>query len=131
VAFVLIFFATMILKINRGPILGAIATLVVAGAAYLFVASNDHGWESNRLLCIGIGGGIGWVMMLNVWGIIWRINKKIINWTREFKNNATPIPPESAALARVGFLASRTNAWLSLPMLFFMGAASHYPFLGR
>jgi uncharacterized membrane protein len=131
IAFALIFFATMILKINKGPILGAVAIIVVALAAYLFLDFNNHGWESNRLLCIGIGGGIGWIMMLNVWGIIWRINKKIINWTRDFKNNGTPIPPESAALARIGFLASRTNAWLSLPMLFFMGAASHYPFLGR
>ncbi|MEK7766087.1 MAG: hypothetical protein AAB368_07590, partial [bacterium] len=32
-------------------------------------------------------------------------------------------PPE---LARQALLASRTNAWLSIPMLFFMGAASHY-----
>ena len=29
--------------------------------------------------------------------------------------------------ARRAFLASRTNTWLSLPMLFFMGAASHFP----
>lgn len=131
VAFALIFFAIMILKINKGPVLGAIVIIVVGAAAYFFLDFNDHGWESNRLLSIGIGGGIGWIMMLNVWGIIWRMNKKIINWTRDFKNNATPIPPESAALARMAFLASRTNAWLSLPMLFFMGAASHYPFLGR
>jgi uncharacterized membrane protein len=74
---------------------------------------------------------MGLLMMLNVWGIIWRLNKKIINWNRDFKNNATPIPPESAAMARMAFLASRTNAWLSLPMLFFMGAASHYPIFGR
>ncbi len=131
VAYALIFFAIMIVKINKGFVLAAIVLILVAAASYLFVDFNDHGWESNRLLCIGIGGGIGWVMMLNVWGIIWRMNKKIINWTRDFKNNATPIPPESAALARLGFLASRTNAWLSLPMLFFMGAASHYPILGR
>ena len=32
-----------------------------------------------------------------------------------------------AAWARRAFLASRTNAWLSVPMLFFMGAASHFP----
>jgi len=131
IAFALIFFAIMIMKINKGPVLAAIVILVVAAAAYLFLNCNNHGWESNRLLSIGIGGGIGWIMMLNVWGIIWRMNKKIIDWTRDFKNNATPIPAESGALARRAFLASRTNAWLSLPMLFFMGAASHYPFLGR
>ncbi len=131
VAFALIFFAIMVMKINNGAVLAAIVIVVVAAAAYLFVDFNNHGWESNRLLCIGIGGGIGWIMMLNVWGIIWRMNKKIINWNREFKNNAAPIPPESTSLARMGFLASRANAWLSLPMLFFMGAASHYPMLGR
>jgi uncharacterized membrane protein len=131
VAFVLIFLVIMIMKINKGPIVASIVMLVVAAAAYLFLSLNDHGWESNRLLSIGIGGGLGWIMMLNVWGIIWRLNKKIINWNRDFKNNATPIPPESAAMARMAFLASRTNAWLSLPMLFFMGAASHYPIFGR
>lgn len=131
IAFAVIFFAIMIMKINKGPILGALVIIVVGAAAYLFLDFNNHGWESNRLLCIGIGGGIGWIMMLNVWGIIWRVNKKIINWTREFKNSGTAIPPESAALARLGFLASRTNAWLSLPLLFFMAAASHYPILGK
>jgi uncharacterized membrane protein len=131
VAFALIYLAIMVIKINKGPILATIVIVVVAAGAYLFLACNDHGWESNRLLSIGIGGGLGWIMMLNVWGIIWRMNKKIINWTREFKNNATPIPPEAAAMGRMAFLASRTNAWLSLPMLFFMGAASHYPIFGR
>ena len=131
VAFLLIFVSIMVLKINKGPILASIVMGVVAASAYLFLSLNDHGWESNRMLSIGVGGGMGWIMMMNVWGIIWRINKKIINWTREFKNNATPIPAESAAMARMAFLASRTNAWLSLPMLFFMGAASHYPIFGR
>jgi hypothetical protein len=37
--------------------------------------------ELNRLLSIGIGGGIGWVMLLNVWGVIWHIQKRLIQWT--------------------------------------------------
>ena len=40
------------------------------------------------------------------------------------------MPPEAAKLARVGLLVSRVNFYLSFPMLFFMAAASHYPFLG-
>jgi uncharacterized membrane protein len=131
VVFLLIFICIMVVKINKGPVLGTIVIVLVALGAYLFLSMNDHGWESNRLLSIGIGGGLGWIMMLNVWGIIWRVNKKVINWTREFAKNGTPIPPESPALARMAFLASRTNAWLSIPMLFFMGAASHYPMFGR
>ena len=131
VVFLLIYVCIMVVKINKGPILASIVIVLVALGSYLFLNMNEHGWESNRMLSIGIGGGMGWVMMMNVWGIIWRNNKKVINWTREFAKNGTAIPAESAALARMGFLASRTNAWLSIPLLFFMGAASHYPMFIR
>ena len=39
--------------------------------------------------------------------------------------SGNPPPPEMAKHARVAFLASRTNFWLSFPMLFFMIWASH------
>jgi uncharacterized membrane protein len=129
--FLIIYVMIAVVKINKGRILASFIILLVFAAAYLFLTVNNHGWESNRLLSIGLGGGFGWVMMLNVWGIIWRNNKKIIQWTKENAANGTPIPAESPALARMGFLASRTNAWLSIFMLFFMGAASHYPMFGR
>ncbi len=117
-------------SLQRGPILAAYYAIVLIGASWLFLFLNHHGWESNRMLAIGVGGGIGWVMMLNVWGVIWRIQKRLIAWTKDFDVNGTPIPERSQAMARVGFLTSRTNAYLSLPMLFFMGAASHYPLFG-
>ena len=101
------------------------------GASHFYVMLNNHGWESSRLIAIGIGGGMGWMMMLNVWGVIWRFNKKIIRWTEESAANGTPMPPEAAALARQAFLTSRANFALSLPMLFFMGAASHLPLFGK
>jgi uncharacterized membrane protein len=75
----------------------------------------DH-TASNQTLSIGIGGALGLIMLLNVWGIIWPAQKRIIAAT------AAGTPPD-AALARRAFLASRTNAWLSLPMLFFMGTS--------
>jgi hypothetical protein len=40
-----------------------------------------------------------------------------------------PMPPETDRLMRWNYLTARTSFWLSFPMLFFMGAASHYPFL--
>lgn len=131
IVFLVMYVAIMVVKVNKGPVLATIVIIVVAAGAYLFLDFNNHGWESNRLLSIGVGGGMGWVMMLNVWGVIWRMNKKIIAWNRDFANHGTPIPPQSASMARMGFLASRANAWLSIFMLFFMGAASHYPMLGR
>ena len=129
--FVIEYVCIMVVKINKGPVLATIVIVLVAAGAYLFLDLNQQGWQSSRLQSIGIGGGLGWVMMLNVWGIIWRNNKKVINWTREFAKSGTAIPAESAGLGRMGFLASRTNAWLSIPMLFFMGAASHYPIFGK
>jgi uncharacterized membrane protein len=117
--------------LDKGPVLAILDIIIVCAASWLFLDLNSHGWESNRLLAIGVGGGIGWMMMLNVWGVIWRIQKKIIRWTKENAENGTPIPAESKQLARMAFLASRTNAFLSIVLLFFMGAASHYPMFGK
>ncbi len=127
----ILFVLTCVVKIDKGPVLAVLVAVVVLLACYCFLSLNNHGWESNHTLAIGLGGGMGWVMMLNVWGIIWRFQKKIIGWTKDNAANGTAIPDASKALARQAFLASRTNAYLSLPMLFLMGASSHYPMFGR
>jgi len=112
--------------LNNGWVLGALIAATAAFIAYAFLRINDAPWLANNVLSIGVGGGIGWLMLLNVWGIIWRHNKKIIRGT------LAGTPPENAAtLARQALLASRVNFFLSWPMLFFMAAASHYPLLGR
>jgi len=116
---------------DKGAFIGVVYAVVVAAAAWLFLSLNSRGWESNRLLAIGIGGGIGWVMLLNVWGVIWRIQKRLIQWTRDNAANGTPMPDKAKAMARQALLASRANAFLSVVMLFFMGAASHYPIFGK
>jgi uncharacterized membrane protein len=112
--------------LRKGAVFGVIMAVVIVAAAYVFLALNEQGWESNRALAIGIGGGIGWFMMLNVWGIVWRMQKKIIRWTAESVAKGTAMPAEAAKVARLSFLSARLNFWLSFPMLFFMGAASHY-----
>jgi len=117
--------------LDKGAVIGVIYAVVVFSAAWCFLSINDQGWQSNRLLSIGIGGGIGWVMMLNVWGVIWRIQKRLIAWTKDNAANGTPIPEQAKRMARMAFLASRANAFLSIVMLFFMGAASHYPMFGK
>ncbi|HXB22426.1 MAG TPA: urate hydroxylase PuuD [Candidatus Solibacter sp.] len=112
--------------LRNGWVLGVVIGVTVVAAAYFYLALNSHGWESSRLLSIGIGGGLGWFMMFNVWGIIWRMQKKLIRWTTE-----GAMPPEAAKLARLTYLTTRINFVLSFPMLFFMAAASHYPMFGR
>jgi uncharacterized membrane protein len=117
--------------LDKGPVLAVIYVVIVLAASGLFLHFNAHGWESNRLLAIGIGGGIGWVMMLNVWGVIWRAQKKIIKWTAENAANGTAIPDKAKYLSRQVFLTSRASFWMSFPLLFLMGAASHYPMFGK
>ena len=85
--------------------------------AMLTVGSESY--ASNKTFSIGLGGGYGIVMLLNVWGIIWPNNKRIIAATA----GTGPAPPPE--LARQAFLASRTNAWVSLPMLLFMATSEH------
>lgn len=103
-----------------------VAAVVIAAASCLFLRVNHHGWETNSMLSIGIGGGIGWILLLNVWGVVWRIQKRLIAWTKAFAENGTPVPAQAASMSRLAFLTSRVSAWLTLPLLFFMGAASHY-----
>lgn len=115
--------------LNKGSVLAVIIGAWVAAVSWAALQWMSHPGVSNRTLSIAIGGGMGLVMLLNVWGIIWRCQKKIIAWTKANAEQGTPIPPESAKLARQAFLASRTNFWLSMPMLFFMATSAHYPFL--
>jgi len=79
------------------------------------VVQGQH-FASNKTLSIGVGGALGLIMLLNVWGIIWPANKRIIAGLQGG-------PPAAPELARQAFIASRANAWLSLPMLLFMGTS--------
>jgi uncharacterized membrane protein len=58
-------------------------------------------------------------MFLNVWLIIWPNQKIVIADAKGEKN------PNAAAAGAKALLASRTNTLFSIPMLFFMAAASH------
>ena len=61
-------------------------------------------------------------MWFNVWFIIWPAQKKLIGWAMH-----GGAPPEQPQIAKRALLASRNNTYLSVPMLFAMGAASHFP----
>ena len=93
------------------------------------MALNGGEKVSNQHLAISVGGGLGLVMLLNTWVVVWRVQKRLIAWTRATAQQGTPMPAEAERMMRWGFLTARTSLWLSFPMLFFMGASSHYPFL--
>lgn len=70
---------------------------------------------------ITFGGGLGIIMFINVWAVIWPCQKKIINWVKSGQN-----PPEMAAIGKKALTFSRINFYLSFPMLFGMGGAKHF-----
>jgi uncharacterized membrane protein len=87
------------------------AALLGANFGAAFLLQKSH-------VAIGIGAWLGTIMLINVWGLIWPNQKRILGMvpaTDEEKNKAR----------RVAFLASRANTALSIPMLYFMAAGAH------
>jgi uncharacterized membrane protein len=83
-----------------------------------FTFGYSNGSHDYSTVVIGIGAWLGTIMLLNVWGIIWPNQKKILG--------IVPATDEEKAKARKAALyASRTNFILSIPMLLCMAATSH------
>ncbi len=84
--------------------------------------------SSGYMTKILTGGLMGTLMWANVWFVIWPAQKVVIANANNVAGGGEADPKAAACAARAG-LASRTNTLLSIPMLFFMAAASHYPSL--
>ncbi|MBI3029373.1 MAG: urate hydroxylase PuuD, partial [Candidatus Rokubacteria bacterium] len=80
--------------------------------------ATSYGWA------IFLGGTLGSFMWLNVWFVIWPKQKIVIQNAIDTAGGKPANPAAAAAGGRAG-VASRTNVLFSIPMLFFMGAASH------
>ncbi|MBI4541665.1 MAG: urate hydroxylase PuuD [Gemmatimonadetes bacterium] len=107
---------------------GAMLTFLT-GAAMLLVRGAQGGadvWRSAWGVWILSGAGLGTLMFLNVWLVIWP-NQKIVIASAAAAAGGGQADPRAAGAGRRAFLASRTNAMFSVPMLFFMGAATHLP----
>jgi len=100
------------------------ATVTVVAGILLYIHLYAKG--GTGAIALGIGGVLGIIMFLNVWLIIWPNQKKIIAAVSKTATAGTPAPPEMAGWGRKALLASRVNFLLSIPMLFFMGAGSHF-----
>ena len=101
---------------------GAMVTFL-SGIAILGMrqASWNDGWGMTILT----GAAFGTIMFLNVWLVIWP-NQKVVIASAVAAASGGQANPKAAPSARRAFLASRTNVVMSFPMLFFMGAASHF-----
>ena len=69
-------------------------------------------------LMIGIGAWLGTIMLFNVWVVIWPNQKKILGL-------ASATDEQKAAARKTALYATRTNFVLSIPLVLFMGSASH------
>ena len=107
---------------------GAMFTFL-AGALTLLTKGHQGGWvifESSWGVMILTGSVLGTLMFLNVWLIIWPKQQIVIASTNQVSEGGSALPNAAECGAKAA-LASRTNTLFSIPMLLFMGAASHYP----
>lgn len=110
---------------------GAMGTFIVGILMYL-IRMGEMGaglfYSSSYGITITLGGLMGTIMFLNVWLVIWPNQQIVMASTNQVAQGGQALPAAAGAGRRSG-LASRTNTVFSIPMLFFMGAASHYPSL--
>jgi uncharacterized membrane protein len=107
---------------------GAMITFLAGIIMYLMrLAEMGAGlfFSSAYGVTITLGGLIGTIMFLNVWLVIWPNQQTVIASTNQVAQGGQALPAAAGA-ARRAALTSRTNTVFSIPMLFFMGAASHY-----
>ncbi len=106
---------------------GAMITFL-SGLLYIFyeqfIETNNGfaGWFSDsRGLWITFGAGLGTIMWFNVWFVIWPRQKVIIASVAGLQAK----PADFDQLVAVAGTFSRINTYLSVPMLFGMGARKH------
>lgn len=107
---------------------GAMFTFL-SGLIMLLIAGKDLGGDFMKTpygIFIYAGALMGTLMFLNVWLIIWPIQRGLISNGTAALAGGTP-DAALAAKAPKALLASRTNTMFSIPLLFFMGAARHMP----
>jgi len=108
---------------------GAVLTLLT-GVMILGFQENLAGGEYFKTapgISISTGILLALAMFMNVWMVIWP-NQRIVIASAQRVAAGGEADPAAAGAARKSFLASRTNTFFSIPMLWFMGVTSHLAF---
>ena len=102
-----------------GAMVTFFAGLLLYGLIYMYVPGIGFVSQGLRMPSpwLLMGMLFGTIMWFNVWFIIWPAQKKILS--------GKAAPEALPAIRRKAYLASRTNTYLSAPMLFGMLAANH------
>ena len=106
---------------------GAMLTLATGLSILAFQEgySVDYLFRSPAGISISTGVLLAVTMFLNVWLIIWPKQKVVIASAVSTAGGGEP-DPRAAGFGRQALLASRTNTFFSIPMLFFMVSTSHF-----
>ena len=99
---------------------GALLTWLTGAAALEIMGvglKNAFLLQGNGLI-IGIGAWLGTIMLFNVWVLIWPNQKKILGIVEASAD-------EIAKSKNIALMASRTNTFLSIPMLMCMVGQGH------
>jgi uncharacterized membrane protein len=96
----------------------------VVQAYTLNLFSAQDGPVNTSTLMIGIGMWFGTIMWFNVWFLIWPSQQKALNIANKYPDLSKE---GKAAAAKIAGQFSRINTLLSIPMLFCMAAATHWP----
>ena len=96
---------------------GAVALEVMPGITLVQAFALD-GASNSAAPIIGVGAWLGTIMLFNVWVLIWPNQKKILGIVEATAE-------EKAKSRVVAAMASRTNTFLSIPMLMCMVGYGH------
>lgn len=99
---------------------GALATWLTGAAALELIGvglKNAFMLQGNGLI-IGLGAWMGTIMLFNVWVLIWPNQKKVLGIVEASDE-------EKAKSKGIALMASRTNTFLSIPMLMCMVGYGH------
>ena len=106
----------------------AMFTFLAGALTLISKGMGDSGWlvyKDSWGIFILTGSALGTLMFLNVWLIIWPKQQVVIASTNLVAEGGEALS-DAADFGAKAALASRTNTLFSIPMLLFMGAATHY-----
>jgi uncharacterized membrane protein len=103
---------------------GAMFTFLTGWAIVLLKLHSGVSLGDGYMTRILTGGIMGTFMWANVWFVIWPAQQVVIANAENVAAGGQANPEAAGRGARAG-AASRVNTLFSIPMLFFMGSASH------
>jgi uncharacterized membrane protein len=106
---------------------GAMFTFLSGWLIVLMKLGTTNALSDPYMTRILTGGALGTLMWFNVWFVIWPAQRDFVIKNAVQVAGGGQAIPEAAAKGALAGRMSRTNTLFSIPMLFFMGSATHLP----